>query len=151
MVATKKLCISCRGNSFVPYYLGNKIFFPKNFITQFTEICCLIIVNGNKNHPIVPQQVRGQPQARIHHVQPVCVVAAHRFRVALGGLPGYFHVPPHRVGKIIFIYKVIARIVWRVYVNHFHFAEIGFLQQLQHFQIVALDIEVLSRIKIHAL
>ena len=37
------------------------------------------------------------------------------------------------------------------YVNHLDFAEVGRLQQFQHFQIIALDIEVLGDVKIDAL
>ena len=44
------------------------------------------------------------------------MIAAHGFRVALGGLLGHFLVPCHRIGKIIGIDKIVARVVRRIYV-----------------------------------
>ena len=54
------------------------------------------------------------------------------------------HVILSALCKVILINKVIARIVRRVNVNHLDLAQIGFLQELQHFQIIALNIEVLA-------
>ena len=143
--------LSCiRRSPFLPNHLCHKIFFSKNFIAQSSKICYFIVIYRNKNNPIIPQEIRCQPQAGIHHVQPVGVIPAHRFRVALGGLGGHFHVPGQWVGKVVLIHEVIARVVGRVYVDHLHLAEIGFLQQLQNLQVIALNIEVLRRVPIHA-
>ena len=46
------------------------------------------------------------------------------------------------LGKIILIHKVVAGVVGWVNINHFDFAQIGFLQQLQHFQVIALNVQV---------
>ena len=54
------------------------------------------------------------------------------------------------LSKIIFIHKVISRVVWRVYVNHLDFAEVGFLQELKHFKVIALNVEVFGSIKVPA-
>ena len=54
------------------------------------------------------------------------------------------HVILSALCKIILVDKVIARIVWRINVDHLDLAQIGFLQELQHFQIIALDVEVLA-------
>ena len=48
------------------------------------------------------------------------------------------------LGKIIFIDKIISRIIGRVNINHLHLAEIGFLQQFQGIQIVPFDIDILA-------
>ena len=56
-----------------------------------------------------------------------------------------------RTGKIIMIHKVITRVIRRVDINHLHLAEIRFLQQFQHFEVVALNIEVLRSVPIHAI
>ena len=46
--------------------------------------------------------------------------------------------------EIVIVDKIIARIIGRINVDHLDLAQIGFLQELQHFQIVALDVEVLA-------
>ena len=54
------------------------------------------------------------------------------------------HIFVSTLGKIVLINKIVARIVRRINVDHLDLAQIGFLQELQHFQIVALDVEVLA-------
>ena len=68
-----------------------------------------------------------------HHAIAFFVILAAVSHVILGALC-----------KIILIDKVIACIIGRVNVDHLDLAQIGFLQELQHFQIVALDVEVLT-------
>ena len=68
-----------------------------------------------------------------HHAVAFFVILAAVAHVVLGALC-----------KVILIDKVIACIIWRVNVDHPDFAQIGFLQELQHFQIIALNIEVLA-------
>ena len=55
------------------------------------------------------------------------------------------------IKEIIMIHKIIARVIWRVNVYHLDLAHVGVLKQLQDFEVVALDIEVLCRVPIHAL
>ena len=55
------------------------------------------------------------------------------------------------LGKVIFIHKVISCVIRSINVDHLDFAEIGFLQQLQHFEIVALNIEAVSYTHLFAL
>ena len=59
-------------------------------------------------------------------------------------LTAIIHIVRRTLGKIVLIDKVITRIVRRVNVDHLDFAQIGLLQELQHFQIIALDVEVLA-------
>ena len=68
-----------------------------------------------------------------HHAVPFFVILTAVAHIILGALC-----------KIILVDKVIARIVWRINVDHLDLAQIGFLQELQHFQIIALDVEVLT-------
>ena len=56
-----------------------------------------------------------------------------------------------RTGKVIVIHEVIPRVIRRVDINHLHLTEIRLLQQFQHFEVVALDIEVLRSVPIHAI
>src|SRR5690606_834110 len=51
--------------------------------------------------------------------------------------------------KIIIVDKVSTRIVRRVDVNQLYLPEIGLLQQLQRFQVVAFNEQILGSIKIH--
>ena len=53
--------------------------------------------------------------------------------------------------KVIPINKVITSIIGRININHLDLTQITFLQELQHFQIVALNIEIFSRVPIHTL
>ena len=53
-----------------------------------------------------------------------------------------------RHGKVVVIYKVVASVIRRVYINHFHLAHIRALEKFQHFEVVALDIQVLRRVPI---
>ena len=68
-----------------------------------------------------------------HHAVAFFVILAAVSHVILGALC-----------KIILIDKVIACIIGRVNVDHLDLTQIGFLQELQYFQIVALDVEVLT-------
>ena len=68
-----------------------------------------------------------------HHAVAFFVILAAVFHVILGALC-----------KVVLIDKIIAGVVRRVNVDHLDLAQIGFLQELQHFQIVALDIEVFA-------
>ena len=78
------------------------------------------------------------------------MIAAHSFRVALGGLLGHFFVPGHGVSEVIGIDKIIAGVVGRVDIDHLHLAVVSRLQQLQDLQVVALDVEVPGGVPVHA-
>ena len=69
----------------------------------------------------------------------------------LVNLPGVGEIFGRGLRKVIFIDKIVARVIRWVYINHFHFVEIGFLQALQHVEVVALDVKVLRIVEIHAL
>lgn len=55
----------------------------------------------------------------------------------------------HRI--IIQVHKIIARVIWRVNIYHLDLAYIGILEQFQHFEIIALDIEILRGVPIYRL
>ena len=56
-----------------PDYLRHKIPCPKNLIANQFQICLLVIVNADKNCPVVAQKFLQQLQARIHHAEPFVV------------------------------------------------------------------------------
>ena len=53
--------------------------------------------------------------------------------------------------KIIGIDKIVAGVVRRVNIDHFDLAEIALLQELEDFQIIALDVEVFGGVPVLAL
>lgn len=53
--------------------------------------------------------------------------------------------------KIIIIDKVIASVIWRVDIYHLHLTIIGLLQELQHFEVVTLYVEVLRGVPVHGI
>ena len=59
-------------------------------------------------------------------------------------LTAIIHIFRRTLGKIVLIDKIIACVIGRINVDHLDLAQIGFLQELQHFQIIALDVEVLT-------
>ena len=138
-------------------YTSNEILISEDFITNFYKICFFIISNRNENHAIIRQQVSCHFQSRINHVEPVGMEAA----VALG--IGYktvallielarteevFH---GRLCKIVFINKVIACIIRRIYIYHFHLVEVGLFKAFQHIKVIALYVEVLRIVKVYTL
>ena len=64
-----------------PYKLRHKILRPKYLIHQQFEIRRFIVINADKDHAIVTQQIACQIKTRQHHVQPVAVVLAVFFTV----------------------------------------------------------------------
>ena len=54
------------------------------------------------------------------------------------------HIFVSTLGKIVLIDKIVSRIIRRINVDHLHLAQIGLLQELQHFQIIALNVEVFT-------
>ena len=59
-------------------------------------------------------------------------------------LTAIIHIVRRTLGKIVLIDKIISCIVRRINVDHLDFAQIGFLQELQYFQIISLDVEVFT-------
>ena len=129
---------------------GNEIIFSKNFITNFFEIGLLIIINGNKNDAVIGEEVPCEKETRVYHGAPVGVEAGIAVIVfcellvsffveelCLGGVVFFIHT------EFVFVYEVVARIVGRVDVNHFHFAEVGLLEEFQCVQIIAFNVKIL--------
>ena len=63
-----------------PVYMSFKISFAKHFITNFPKILHFMIINRDKYHTILSQQVPCHFQSWINHIQPIGVEAS----VALG-------------------------------------------------------------------
>ena len=96
-----------------------------------------------------------QFQPRVHHVQPVRMEPPTGIGIAADpdtalGLPRNLQIVSYIVLKIIRINKILARVVRRIDIDQLDFARIAFLQQLEHFQVVAFDHQVLRGFPIDA-
>ena len=63
-----------------PVYYRNKVSFSENLSTNFLQILNLVVINRDKYHAILRQQVSCHLQSWINHIQPIGVEAS----VALG-------------------------------------------------------------------
>ncbi len=75
-------------------------------------------------------------------------------RIDLSGLvrlPGQALVVREVIAEIVVLHDIISRVVRRIDVDHLHAPVIAFLQELQHFEVVALDVEILRRVPVLAL
>ena len=132
------------------------VYTAKNFIANLCQILNFVLINANKNNAVIRQQIPRQHQPRIHHTAPVGVKPSVAV-IVLEQPILVLVIHPHltvffilRTHKIVCIDNIVARIIRRVNVNHFDFAQITLLQQLEHFQIVTLNIEILGIIPVFA-
>ena len=66
-------------------------------------------------------------------------------------IPTSFPIFNFLLCEVIMIHEVVACVVGRVDVYHLHLAHIGVLEQFEHFEVVALNIEVLGGVPVDAL
>ena len=135
----------------------NKISFSKNLITYHSKTFHFIFIYANKDNPIIRQQIPCQQQAGINHAAPVGMkpsIGVGIFEQAVAFLTplSALNLPLFALHlKIIGIDKVVAGVVRRVDINHLDLAEIAFLQKLEDFQIIALDVEVFGGVPVLAI
>ena len=141
----------------MPGNIRHKVTFTKHFSAYFQEIGTFIIINAYKDNPVLRQQIPCQHQAGIHHAAPVRVEAGVRVgvlgKVAVAVLiehAGLLFVLVLIHLEMVVVDKVVAGVVGRVDVDHLYLAQVAFLQQLQHLQVVALDVQVLGGIPVFA-
>ena len=140
-----------------PYYSTNEIVYPPNLITNLPKILYLIIINRNKNNPILRQQRTSNHKSWINHITPIRMETSTRLSVLEIFVSQFIHSATclvilfRRHSKIIMIDKVVTRIIGRVDIDHLHLAHIRTLQQFQHFEVVALDIEVFGIVPIQGI
>ena len=144
----------------LPNNLCKEILRTENLITHCFKILDFIIVHRNEYHTIITEQITGNFQSRIYHIEPIGVKATVGFCVALHGV--IVHLVAHGVKctiglfklfssptEIVVIHKIVTCIVGRVNVNHLHAAEICFAKYFEHVEIVALNIEIFSCIEVN--
>ncbi len=81
---------------------------------------------------------------------PVTVEIGHKSIALIVILPTVGKVFSRTFSEIILIYKIVAGVIRRVNIDHFDLAKIGFLQEFEHVEVIALDIQVFGGVKIHA-
>ena len=82
--------------------------------------------------------------------RPEASVLEESFLPPLADLAGEFEVVLDVVLEVVGIDEVLAGVVGRVDVDELHLAGVGFLEELEDFEVVALDHEVLGGVPVHA-
>ncbi len=140
----------------MPNHIRHKILFPEHLVAQDFQVRLLVVIDGDENHAVLGEQFPRKLQARQHHAEPPAVIGAAALRVChqrnafLVHLPCKFQVVVHRFPVIVGIDKVLARVVWRIDVDHLDAFRIALAQNPQHFQVVAFDIDVVCPDLIYA-
>ena len=115
-----------------------------------------VVINTHEDDAVFSKQVTGEVEARVHHVQPVAVVAARGLRVGRDlptlavYLTGVFEIRLQALAVVVGIDEIIAGVVRRVDVDHLDLAVVALLHEFQDFEIVALDDQVLRGVPIDA-
>ena len=149
------------GVSLIPDDRPQVVPFAKNLLADLLQVGDLMFVHVDENGAVLRQQVPGQLQPRVYHIQPVrmepaaalVVPAQVKQQIPLRiVLPAGLGKGAVSHGEVVMIDEAVpAGVIGRIDIDHLHFAQIGFPQQLEHIQIIPLDIEVLCAVKIHAL
>ena len=114
----RNIGIVLAGFAVLPNKISDKIPIPKNLIANQLQCRLLIIINRDKNHPVIRQKLLQQLQTRIHHAQPFVVAAQ-----ILTFFADHFAQPflYARVVHIVVVHPaLIARVIRRVDVNAVH-------------------------------
>lgn len=122
-----------------------------------------VVINGNEDHAVIPQQVAGKEETGIHHRKPVGVELA----VLLAVLPEksllrqipLFVLVANPLQVLFLAFRelvgineaVVSRIIRRIDVDHLYLAVVRLLQNLQHFQVLPFNEDVLCRVEVHRL
>ena len=66
-------------------------------------------------------------------------------------LPRQLQVVFDTVLEIIWVHEILARVIWRINVDSLHLSCVTFLQELQHFQVVSFDHQILRSVPVQAI
>ena len=142
-----------------PYQLRDEISFPKHLIANLPKILHLIVINRNEYNTVLCQQISGNFQPWVDHVQPVRVEPAVAFGVDLVVLQD--HIPvfiehPALVSElagglaeVILIDKVVASVVRRIDVDHLDLSKIVLPKKFEHLKVVTLNVEIPGVVEVH--
>ena len=160
MAVGYKACIILWRECSFPYQLRDEISFPKHLIANLPKILHLIVINRNEYNTVLCQQISGNFQPWVDHVQPVRVEPAVAFGVDLVVLQD--HIPvfiehPALVSElagglaeVILIDKVVASVVRRIDVDHLDLSKIVLPKKFEHLKVVTLNVEIPGVVEVHA-
>ena len=126
-----------------PNQLSSKASLSEHLIADISSISGFSIVDGNTNYPVIAQQLPRQLEPGIHHGAPVAVEATARIGVGLAGKSSLLFVILNGVAELVLINKIVARVVWRVDIDHLDLAVVATLQEFQHLEVVAFNVDVI--------
>ena len=137
--------------SFLPSNICNKTFLSKHLITEILQISLLIVINRNKDHAVVCQQVACKRQSGQHECEPSRMAGTSttcHVKDACSTFGRDIQTHGQLIsGKIEFvvIHKSIRScVVWRVDIYNLHLAAIRLYKMLQGIQVVAAYINILA-------
>ena len=134
-----------------------EVIFSECIVCYFHKVIHFVVINADKDNPIHRQQISCQHQPRINHAAPVgmkttvgvgILEQAVFVLVVHSHLRVFFFLWAH---EIVGIDEVVAGVVRRINIDHLDLAKIALLQELEDFQIIALDVEVFSGVPVLAL
>ena len=142
---------------FLPAKEFDEVGGAENFVGDDFQVGQLFFADGNEDDAVIRQQGARHFQAAVHHRQPVgvqtAIILVVTARLVAGFaclLPGAAAVHMVAFGEFVLVDEVVAGVVRRIDIDHFHFAGVIRLQEFQRFQIVAFDKEIVRVREIHA-
>lgn len=144
------------GECSFPDKLCYEISFSEQFTADMFQIVLLIVINRNEDYSVICKKVFCDLQARVNHVQPVSVETPVAFGVGYETIPqlvkltGVLKISRFGFCEIVFIHKIVARVVRRVDVYHLDFMQVCLLKAFEDIKIVALDIEIVCLVEVQA-
>lgn len=138
----------------IPNKLCNKILLTKHLVAQPFEVRHLIIIDRNKDEAIVRQQVTRQFKARVHHIEPIGMIAALGFRIGRELLAFFVDLArPFKIGLeallvVVRVDEVLAGVIRGIDIDHLDLRVVVLLQDLEHLKVVTLDEDVLGGVPV---
>lgn len=157
MVYSHKFAVVGTATFTFPYAITYKILLTEHIFTQLSQVRFFIIINRNKDDPIVAQQFLSDFQSRVHHIEPIGVEASVGGGVAGESIAlvvvvaGDGAVFLAGLGEVVLVDEVIAGVVGRVDVDHLDLAPVVVAEELQHIQVIPLNVEVLRGVEVDGL
>ena len=133
---------------------------PKHLVQALLSVGRLVAVDAHHQYPVLGQQVPGQPEAGVDHVQPVPVGAAAALRAGLHGEAEIARLVPLAAGpgkvlpgegEVVPVEEMAACVVGGIDVDDLDLAHKGLPEELEDLQVVPLDVQVLCPVKVRAL
>lgn len=126
----------------LPDDLAREVLLTKHLIEQGLQVCSFVFVDAGDEYSIWFKKLTSQLKAGIDHGAPVGVKATVRLGIRLPGQSSLLAVVGDGLAKGILVHEIATRVIGRVDIDHLDLAVVTTLQELQHLEVVALDIDV---------